>query len=418
MGTPRIGAAGVRMHADGVGVRPRICGVDEGTTGGRCPCPATASPRSSTRRAARSPAGRGCHLRSYRICIGSGGRTWWRPCAPRTRRSNCGATPTAGRPRRSPRTSRCATTSIVARGAKGDQELRHHHLVRTTSTTCPAGHLVRGGERHAELVVLSDILHDYDNRNARTGQPPLTEETARTLLRDAQVEFFHVRDAGDPLGGQPARPCESCIKALVYFGMLPWSHLAFVEEWRPQPAGRGAAAGPFPRRSGVGAGRRRLDALGTPTACWPRPRSRGCARCRARSTGTCRSRRRSGCSPTSPGWSAAGAGPAAGTGSGSSRSTRRRRRTAPTCSPTSARVLRRPAVPDRQRGQRRHAARRRRARPGLRPRPGRRVVPRRRHRHRAGQPDDRRPGRPHPRRRLGGDPTGRTPVRTITRGSV
>jgi hypothetical protein len=134
----------------------------------------------------------------------------------------------------------------VARGAKGDQQLRHHRLVRDYLDDLPAGHLVRGGERHAELVVLSDILHEYDRRNARSGQPPLTEESARTLLRDAQVEFFHVRDAGDPLGGQPARPCESCTKALVYIGMLPWSHLAFVEEWRPRPRAEAPQPGRFP----------------------------------------------------------------------------------------------------------------------------------------------------------------------------
>jgi len=134
----------------------------------------------------------------------------------------------------------------VARGAKGDQELRHHRLVRDYLDDLPAGHLVRGGERHAELLVLSDILHEYDRRHARSGEPPLTEEAARRLLRDAQVEFFHVRDAGDPLGGQPARPCESCIKALVYFGMLPWSHLAFVEEWRPRPRPQVPQPGRFP----------------------------------------------------------------------------------------------------------------------------------------------------------------------------
>jgi hypothetical protein len=104
----------------------------------------------------------------------------------------------------------------VARGAKGDQELRHHRLVQDYLDDLPAGHLVRGGERHAELIVLSDILHEYEHRNARTGQPPLTEEAARTLLRDAQAEFFHVRDAGDTFGGQPARQCESLIMFLVY----------------------------------------------------------------------------------------------------------------------------------------------------------------------------------------------------------
>lgn len=121
----------------------------------------------------------------------------------------------------------------VARGAKGDQELRHHLLVQDYLDDLPEGHLVRGGERHAELIVLSDVLYALDRERLARGGAALTEEAARHLLRDAQLEVLHVREPGDPLGGQPARPCESCIKALVYFGALPWSHLAYVEQWRP-----------------------------------------------------------------------------------------------------------------------------------------------------------------------------------------
>jgi hypothetical protein len=128
----------------------------------------------------------------------------------------------------------------VARGAKGDQELRHHRLVRDYLDDLPAGHLVRGGERHAELIVLSDILHAVDTDGE------LTEEVARRLLRDANLEVLQVREPGDPAGGQPMQPCESCVKALVYFGALPWSHLAYVEEWRPEPRAAVPQPGRFP----------------------------------------------------------------------------------------------------------------------------------------------------------------------------
>jgi hypothetical protein len=134
----------------------------------------------------------------------------------------------------------------VARGAKGDQELRHHRLVRDYLDDLPDGHLVRGGNRHAELVVLSDILHEYDRERLARGDEPLTEEEARRLLRDAQLEVLHVREPGDPAGAQPVRPCESCVKALVYFGALPWSHLAYVEEWRPRPRAAVPQPGRFP----------------------------------------------------------------------------------------------------------------------------------------------------------------------------
>jgi len=125
-----------------------------------------------------------------------------------------------------------------AHGAKSDAPLRHHPLVREYLDQLPAGHLVRGGDRHAELIVLSDVLHEYDRQNALSGAPPLTLETARQLLAEAHLEVFLVREVGDPAGGPTPRGCESCINAMVHFGVLDWPELAWTEEWRvpPQPA--------------------------------------------------------------------------------------------------------------------------------------------------------------------------------------
>jgi hypothetical protein len=134
----------------------------------------------------------------------------------------------------------------AARGAKGDQELRHHRLVRDYLDDLPPGHLVRGGDRHAELIVLSDVLHALDSERQGRGTEPLNEEEARQALRDAQLDVLHVRESGDPLGGQSLRPCESCVKALVYFGALPWSQLAYVEEWAPRPRAGVPQPGRFP----------------------------------------------------------------------------------------------------------------------------------------------------------------------------
>ncbi|MFE9688701.1 SUKH-3 domain-containing protein [Micromonospora sp. NPDC005806] len=123
----------------------------------------------------------------------------------------------------------------VALGAKGDVELHHHPLVRAYLDELPAGHLVRGGERHAEMVVVSDVLHEHDHRRAAGGLPPMTIDQARMLLGRSRLEFFRIRESGDPAGGRAKVPCDSCIAFLVQFQALPWADLAYAQEWRPQP---------------------------------------------------------------------------------------------------------------------------------------------------------------------------------------
>jgi hypothetical protein len=121
---------------------------------------------------------------------------------------------------------------FIARGAKGDQEIRHHPLVQSYLDNLPPGHLVRGGERHAELIVLSDVLHEADRVRLENGGDPVTLAEARQWLVDARFEAFHIRERYDPLGGTPAEPCESCILALIDFALLEWSDRAYVETWR------------------------------------------------------------------------------------------------------------------------------------------------------------------------------------------
>jgi hypothetical protein len=123
----------------------------------------------------------------------------------------------------------------IGHAAKGDLRLQHHPLIQDHLDSLPTGHLVRGGDRHAELVIVSDVLHEYDRRRAAGGQPSLNLESARDLFGSAQLEVFRVREPGDPAGGAAERPCDSCVRVLVHFGLLPWSHLAFAEEWRPAP---------------------------------------------------------------------------------------------------------------------------------------------------------------------------------------
>ncbi|HEX5741321.1 MAG TPA: SUKH-3 domain-containing protein [Pilimelia sp.] len=110
----------------------------------------------------------------------------------------------------------------VAHGAKGDQQLRHHPLVRGFLRELPAGELVRGCERHAELVVLSDVLHAAD---AARGTAVTTEAQARGLLAEAHLELYHVREPRDPVGGTAAAACATCVRVLVHLGVLPWDRL-------------------------------------------------------------------------------------------------------------------------------------------------------------------------------------------------
>lgn len=117
-----------------------------------------------------------------------------------------------------------------AQGAKGDQRITHHPLVASYLSTVDESRRVRGAERHAELIVLSEAL-----------PPKITLDEARTWLREAEFAVYQVRETGNPGGGRPARPCETCIGALVDFALLPWSDLALTTEWRhgsdriPQP---------------------------------------------------------------------------------------------------------------------------------------------------------------------------------------
>jgi hypothetical protein len=135
---------------------------------------------------------------------------------------------------------------FIARGAKGDQAIFHHPLVEQQLGEVDPRSLVRGVERHAELIVLSDVLHETDRVREAAGATPLTLDEARDLVRTSEFEAFHVRPDGDPLAGQPAQPCESCIVTLVHFAVLPWAQMARTEEWPPMADDRVAEPGRFP----------------------------------------------------------------------------------------------------------------------------------------------------------------------------
>ncbi|GAA2635919.1 SUKH-3 domain-containing protein [Paractinoplanes durhamensis] len=111
-----------------------------------------------------------------------------------------------------------------AQGAKGDQEINHHPLVAAGLGAIPAAARVRGAERHAELIAVSDALHEQAQAS-----------------KGGRLSAFLVRDQGDPDAGAPIRPCETCLTVLVGLGVLPPSELAFAAGWHhgfDGPAGR------------------------------------------------------------------------------------------------------------------------------------------------------------------------------------
>ncbi len=128
-----------------------------------------------------------------------------------------------------------------AQGAKGDQQINHHALVVDRLEMLGAEAQVRGAERHAELIALSDALHEASRDRGRE----ITLDEARAWLTGASFEAFPVRDQGDPLTSEDYRPCQTCISVLVDLAVLPWSDLAFTSEWR-HGSDRFPVAGRFP----------------------------------------------------------------------------------------------------------------------------------------------------------------------------
>ena len=118
----------------------------------------------------------------------------------------------------------------IARGAKGDQRIGHHPLVRQRLAEQTPGETVRGCERHAELLVCSDVLFAVDRQRAADGRAPLTLGEAREMFMAAHFETFMIREAGDPAGGQPNDPCESCTYALTQLALMPWAATGTLHE--------------------------------------------------------------------------------------------------------------------------------------------------------------------------------------------
>ena len=126
-----------------------------------------------------------------------------------------------------------------AQGAKGDQRVDHHPEVGERLAALPASARVRGADRHAELIAVSDALH-------ATGQV------------GAEFRAQLVREQKDPTAGAMCRPCATCLAVLVDLGVLPRSEPAHTTE-----RGHGSDQIPAPARIPPEAGRRGVELPGT-----------------------------------------------------------------------------------------------------------------------------------------------------------
>jgi hypothetical protein len=130
----------------------------------------------------------------------------------------------------------------IARGAKGDQKLNHHRLVRERLAEQSPQETVRGCERHAEMIVCSDALHDVDRRRGLDGLAPLTLDEARQVLGESLFVTFQIQEPGAETAGEPNTPCATCSYVLTQLALLPWGstgalyHDIAPERPNPEPA--------------------------------------------------------------------------------------------------------------------------------------------------------------------------------------
>jgi hypothetical protein len=127
----------------------------------------------------------------------------------------------------------------IARGAKGDQKLNHHRLVLERLAEQSPQETVRGCERHAEMIVCSDALHDVDRRRGLDGLPPLTLDEARQVLGESLFETFQILPPGAENAGEPNIPCATCSYVLTQLALLPWGSTGALQHdiapQRPNP---------------------------------------------------------------------------------------------------------------------------------------------------------------------------------------
>lgn len=109
---------------------------------------------------------------------------------------------------------------MSARSVQGDTPPYHHRLVVDfLHNELAPEHRVRGYERCSEAAVISDALYAEDARRRVRGEPPIILTEARTtLFAGAGIVTYRARELSDPLAGEDAPHCLSCILLARHFG--------------------------------------------------------------------------------------------------------------------------------------------------------------------------------------------------------
>ncbi|MEU7870724.1 YwqJ-related putative deaminase [Dactylosporangium sp. NPDC049140] len=99
---------------------------------------------------------------------------------------------------------------------RGDTPPELHSLIRRFLHELPVESRERYAGYCAEIVLISDRLHEAERL---FGGAPLTPAAARAELWGARLSLVHIREKGDPVHGQPARPCRTCAALLDWLGI-------------------------------------------------------------------------------------------------------------------------------------------------------------------------------------------------------
>ncbi|WP_432835373.1 YwqJ-related putative deaminase [Dactylosporangium sp. CA-092794] len=98
---------------------------------------------------------------------------------------------------------------------RGDTPPELHALIRRFLHELPVESRERYAGSCAEIVLVSDRLHEAERRLGA----PLTPAAARAELWGARLSLVHIRERGDPMHGRPAPPCRGCTALLDWLGV-------------------------------------------------------------------------------------------------------------------------------------------------------------------------------------------------------
>ncbi|MFF2651793.1 YwqJ-related putative deaminase [Streptomyces sp. NPDC058045] len=110
--------------------------------------------------------------------------------------------------------------TLTGTPARGEEPPTLHPLVQDFLDSLPIAKRDRFTGRCAETTLISRHLTAVDeSRGKRARRKPMTNGEARKALRQARLTTRRIREDGDPLHGDFARPCRACAALTNHFGV-------------------------------------------------------------------------------------------------------------------------------------------------------------------------------------------------------